>query len=161
MRKAAVILTLTFLVLTFISCSGTANTNTASNAAVVPADNANKANTNVEELSVLINVPYESEEASWKQDAEHKKLKAVLRFSEAEAKRLVDDAAKNGPPQPASITPETWFPPELIAQGAMSGDEDLKGQAYAANAFFLEPYTAGHITRIENTDYFVLELTGK
>jgi len=33
--------------------------------------------------------------------------------------------------------------------------------SYPANAFYLEPYTDGRITRIENTDYFVLELTAK
>ena len=37
----------------------------------------------------------------------------------------------------------------------------LAGQSYAANAFYQEPYTDGRITHIENTDYFVLELSEK
>ncbi|MEP7214095.1 MAG: hypothetical protein ABI791_13530 [Acidobacteriota bacterium] len=161
MKRFSVFLALTFVVSTFAGCSGSANTNTADNTAVVSADNANKANTNVEELGVLINVPYESEEAFWKQDAAHKKVIAVLRFPEGEANRLVDDAGKIAPPQEANITAESWFPPELIAQSGISGEDNLTGKAYAANSFFQDPYNSGRITRIENTDYFVLELTAK
>jgi hypothetical protein len=161
MKKVSVFLALTLVASALAGCSGAANTNTASNEAVVPADNTHKANTNVEELGVLINVPYESEEAFWKQDAAHKKVIAVLRFPEGEASRLVDDASKVAPPQNVTISTEPWFPPELIAQSGISGEDNLTGKAYAANAFFQEPYNSGRVTRIENTDYFVLELTAK
>lgn len=161
MKKFSVFLALTFVVSAFAGCSETASTNTADNTSAVSAENANKANTNVEELGVLINVPYESEEAFWKQDAAHKKVIAVLRFPETEANRLVDDASKIAPPQDATISAETWFPPELIAQSGISGEDNLTGKAYAANSFFQDPYNSGRITRIENTDYFVLELAAK
>ena len=51
------------------------------------------------------------------------------------------------------------LPPELIAQSQGSGDEILKGKSYAANEFFSESYKNGKITRINDTDYFILELT--
>ena len=161
MKKAAVFIALMFVVSTFAGCSETSNTNTEAESAVGAPEHANKANTNVEELGVLINVPYESDEASWKEDTAHKKVIAVLRFPEIEAKRLVDDASKIAAPQNAEIAAETWFPPELIAQSGISGEDTLTGKAYPANAFFQEPYNSGRITRIENTDYFVLELTAK
>jgi hypothetical protein len=161
MTKAVVFLALTFVMSTFAGCAGTANTSADAVEPVETAANTNKANTNVEELGVLINVPYESEEASWKQDTKHKKVIAVLRFSESEAGRLVDDASKIASAQDANISTETWFPPELIAQSGISGEDTLKGKAYPADAFFQEPFSSGRITRIENTDYFVLELTAK
>src|SRR6476620_11808285 len=159
MKKAAVCLAVTLAVSTFAGCSETSNTNTEPVPTAAAPENANKANTNVEELGVLINVPYESDEASWKEDKAHKKVIAVLRFSETEAKRLVDDASKIAAPQNAEISAESWFPPELIAQSGISGEDTLTGKAYPANAFFQDPYNSGRITRIENTDYFVLELT--
>ena len=84
-----------------------------------------------------------------------------MRFSSADSDKIVAEASKNGSPQNAEIAVENWFPDELVAQGEMSGDNALKGLAYPANAFFLEPYTSGRITRIEGGDYFVLELIAK
>lgn len=110
---------------------------------------------------MLINVPYESEEAFWKDDAAHKKLVAVLRFPQPEANRLIADAEKIRPAQQVAMPSEPWFPPELVAQGDLSGDDTLNGKSYAANAFFQDPYNDGRITRIEDTDYFVLELSAK
>ena len=161
MKRAAAILALTFVVSAFAGCSNNADTNSAANRAGVSHDDANTANTNVEELGVLINVPYESEEASWRELKDRKKVIAVLRFPEAEANRLVNDASQIAPPLSAIITSESWFPPELIAQSSVSGEDTLSGQSYPANAFLQPPYTEGRITRIENTDYFVLELNAK
>jgi hypothetical protein len=125
------------------------------------ARSSDAAKTNVEELGMLVNVSYESEEAFWKEDVARKRVIAVLRFPESEANRLVADAEKVQPPQPTSINPESWFPPELIAQGDISGDSALKGTSYSAGAFFNAPYDTGRIVRIENSDYFVLELSSK
>ncbi len=63
------------------------------------------------------------------------------------------------PAAEADIDAETWFPAELIAQSQLSGDESLKGTAFAADDFLHEPYNQGKITRINDTNYFVLELT--
>jgi hypothetical protein len=110
---------------------------------------------------MLINVPYESDEVFWKEDVDHKKLIAVLRFPQGEANRLISDAEKIHPAQQVTITPESWFPAELEAQSEMSPDDTLSGQAYAANAFFQDPYNQGRITHIQDTDYFILELSQK
>jgi hypothetical protein len=117
--------------------------------------------TNVEELALLISVPYQTEDIVWKLDAEHKKVVAVFRFSPEDAGRVVAEASKFGHSQGVSIETETWFPDELMAQGDLSGDNALKGTAFPANNFFQEPYTSGRIVRIEGGDYFVLELTSK
>ncbi len=124
-------------------------------------ENANTAKTNVEELGVLVNVPYEAEDIAWKDDAANKRLIAVLRFSAEDSAKLVEEAEKVRPPQHVNLPTEAWFPAELIAQSDLSGDDTLKGNSYAATNFLLEPYINGSITRIENTDYFVLEVSAK
>ena|ERR1043165_3804094 len=121
----------------------------------------NAAKTNVEELAILINVPYESEEVFWKDDPQHKRIVAVLRFPANEAQRLIADAQKIRPPQKVNINTESWFPPELVAQSDVSGDDTLSGQAYAANAFFQDAYNDGRIIKIDDSDYFVLEVNAK
>ena len=161
-RNAAASLAPFLFLVIFTSCGSQSNTNTQANSAANSnASNSTTAKTNVEELGMLINVPYESEEAFWKDDAAHKKLVAVLRFPQPEANRLIADAEKVRPAQQTTIPSEPWFPPELIAQGDLSGDDTLNGKSYAANAFFQDPYNDGRITRIEDTDYFVLELSSK
>ena len=131
---------------------------TASNGLV---DNANSAKTNVEELGLLVNVPYEAQDIVWKEDAAHKKVIAVLRFSPTDANKIVAEAEKMGAAENVSVAVEIWFPDELTAQSDMSGDSALKGVVYPANEFFQEPFTTGKITRIDGGDYFVLELAAK
>ncbi|MFN6963209.1 MAG: hypothetical protein ACK4S4_05510 [Pyrinomonadaceae bacterium] len=160
-RRAAFLplVVLSLLVVTAASCAGGDADTGPSNTSVQAANaNTDSARTNVEELGMLVNVPYESEEVFWKEDAGRKRLVAVLMFPSSEAERLVADAAKLRAPEPVSMTPESWFPPELVAQGEMSGDSTIKGQAYAADAFLQPPYSEGRIARIDGTDYFVLEV---
>lgn len=141
------------------ACGGSAN-----NANSVPpqntaaAVNANAAKSNVEELSLLINVPYKVEDIAWKQNAERRAIMAVFRFSSEDADKAVADAQKYGSPQNVSLPAEPWFPDELTAQAEVSGDSSLKGSAYPANAFFQPPYSKGRITRVEGVDYFILEI---
>jgi len=159
--RNALILALFAMALSAAGCGGDqANSNAATNSNTAQA-NSNSTKTNVEELGMTINVPYESEEVFWREDAPHTKLVAVLRFSQAEANRLIADAEKVRPPQQVNINPDSWFPPELIAQSDMSGDDTLNGKSYAANAFFQDPYKDGRIIKIDDSDYFVLELTAK
>jgi hypothetical protein len=131
------------------------------NAVVVPGENANTAKTNAEELELLVNIPFEVDDVVWKEDAAHKKVIAVLHFSKSDADRIVADAAGKRAAETVMMPSEPWYPAELIAQSEMSGDEGLKGTAYSADAFFMEPYTTGRIVRIEGTDYFVLQLAAK
>ncbi|MFN2502383.1 MAG: hypothetical protein ABR530_10275, partial [Pyrinomonadaceae bacterium] len=88
--------------------------------------------TNVEELGVLIRVPYETEDIAWKDYPAEKKIIAVLRLSPLDADRLVAAAQPFGPPQLVTVSIEPWFPDELIAQGDTSGDSNVRGQAYPA-----------------------------
>jgi hypothetical protein len=151
-----------FLVI-LTACGGNETNSNSQNSAGsnTKADNSSIAKTNVEELGMLVNVPYESEDVVWMDFPKQKKIVAVLRFSQAEANRLAADAEKIRPAQQTTIRSESWFPPELIAQGNVSGDDTLKGRSYAADAFFQDPYNDGRITRIEDTDYFILELSAK
>ena len=145
-----------------VACGGPVNN--SANSPLAPnqvRENSNSARSNVEELRLIATIPYEAEDVVWKEDQTRKKLVAVLRFSSADSSKVVAEAERLKPPEAASVSSETWFPPELIAQSEMSGDDILMGNAYAAHQFFLDQYLAGRIIRIENTDYFVLELSAK
>jgi len=124
-------------------------------------ENFNTARSNVEELRLVATIPYEAEDVAWKEDKANKKLVAVLRFAAADSAKIVAEAERIKPPEAAAVSSEPWFPPELIAQSEMSGDDILRGKVYAADQFFLDQYSTGRIIRIENTDYFVLELAAK
>jgi len=124
-------------------------------------ENAAAPKTNVEELGLLVNVPYETEDVVWKESSSAKKLVAVLLFTKETANRVVADAVARGPGQPVTLAVETWFPDELIAQGEMSGDAAIRGTAYPANAFFNDRYKTGRITRVEGGDHFVLEVSAQ
>ena len=146
-------------------CGGDSNSNTSSSNRPGNVSNSgekqNVAKTNVEELGLHVKVPYEVEDVVWKENTGKKSLMAVLRFSPADSSKVVAEALQYGQPQVGSISPESWFPDELIAQAEMSGDRGLKGQVYQANAMLLEPYKSGKLTRIDGTDYFVLEVAAK
>jgi len=155
-----------FILVAFASlisaCGGAAGNGTSNgqNTAVRSADSNNAARTNVEELGVLIKVPYTAEDIVWKEYNGKKRIVAVMRFSPADANRIVAEAGTPGNPE-TSIAVESWFPDELIAQSEMSGDAAVRGRSYPAIAFTQEPYTIGKITRVEGTDYFILEMLAK
>jgi len=160
----------------FTACgsNNTANANSAN-------QNANSANSNsaasikddIEELEMTVKLPFHPEEAVWREEVlgkpgdnripapTDKKLTAVLRFLKEDADKIVVQAEKYKPAAPEIINSESWFPAELIAQSQTSGDETLKGKSYAANDFLNAPYSDGKLTRIDGTDYFVLELFAK
>lgn len=137
------------------------NQNTSGNS--VNAENKKLPKDNVEELSNLIKMPETPEEAVWREDEtqnpQGKKLTAVLKFTAEKANKISESAAKPQPAAGVQIGTEDWYPEELTAQTQLSGNESLKGTAYAANDFLNPPYTRGKLVRVENTDYFVLELT--
>ncbi len=113
----------------------------------------------VENLAKLIKLPFTPEEATFTEtDSKDKKLVAVLKFTPANANAIIANAEKHKSPVAADIDAEMWFPPELIAKSQESGDEVLKGNEYAANDFFQSSYSNGKLTRINDTNYFVLEL---
>lgn len=126
--------------------------NSASTAQTGPKDN-------IEELGMLVRLPFEPEEVAWEEKPEQKKLTAVIRFSPENAQKMAAEVAKNGQSSPETVTVESWYPNELIAQGELTGESTVKGQSFPAEAFLNPPYTKGKITRIENTDYFILQIS--
>ncbi|MEP6904061.1 MAG: hypothetical protein ABJA66_20230 [Actinomycetota bacterium] len=136
-------------------------------------NSANAVKDDIDELEMTIKIPFHPEEAVWREEMQaetgdgrvpaptDKKLVAVLRFLKEDAEKIAAQAVRYKPAQPETISTENWFPAELIAQSRTSGDGTLKGASYAANDFFNTPYNDGKITRIEGTNYFVLELYAK
>ncbi len=82
-----------------------------------------------------------------------------MKYSAEDAQTVVEQSDKSKPAFASDIDAESWFPPELVAKSQESGDENLKGTSYPANNFLQEPYKNGKLTRINDTDFFVLELT--
>lgn len=147
------------LLLTLSACTASnTNSNQTPNKPSNTNANADTTKDDTEEFAKIVKLPVQPEEVSWR-ETNDKKLIAVLKFSATEANNLVAQIEKQKPPQTAEINAENWFPPELVAQSQQSGDASLKGKEYAANDFFLVPYTKGKITRINETNYFVLELS--
>jgi len=156
------------VVLTLNACSGneignvnSVATNSNSNrAAIVPIDD-------VEEFGKIVKLPVAPEEATFYEfdlsaDGSSrpsvpnaKRLVAVLQFSGENANTLVS-TLNNA--VPLDVDAENWFPPELVAKSQETGDASLKGVSYAATAFLQPPYLNGRLTRINDTNYFVLEL---
>lgn len=170
--KAIIAYTLLITGLFNVSCVDQ-NPENASSRSSSNQSNANSASSpakdDVSELLTIIRLPEVPEEAVWKEEILGKadnsapgptdrKIIAVLKYDNETAAKVVAQIEKNKNPEPAEIGAENWFPEELIAQSQISGNEMLKGTTYGANDFFNMPYGNGKITRVENTNYFVLEL---
>lgn len=141
------------------ACGRSENTNqNANKAANLSNTNTSLTKDDVEDFGKIVNLPFQPEEVSWRESAD-KKITAVMRFSAADANSLTAQIEKQKTPQTAAINADDWFPPELVAQSQQSGDASLKGKEYSANDFFLAPYNKGKITRIDDTNYFILELS--
>ncbi len=122
------------------------------------------AHDDVEELGKIIKLPAAPNEATYSEikpnsgEPNNVKLVVILKFSTAAANQIAASAEGYKPPTPADVDAEDWFPPELIAKSQESGDASLKGVEYGANDFLQPPYASGRLTRINDTNYFVLEL---
>src|SRR6187549_3152628 len=110
------------------NAANTSVTNTSSTAQTGPKDN-------IEELGMLVRLPFVPEEVAWEEKPEQKKLVAVLRFSPENAAKMAAEVAKNGPATADTLAVETWYPNELIAQGELNGESTVKGQSYPAEPF--------------------------
>lgn len=160
--KTPLILALIVSICLLAACSEdpVANVNTidaAANSTKVQ-DPAELAKDSWDELGLLINLPFEPTETLYRESADHKKLIAVIRFSNEDADKIT--AGKPG--EDATVSPEAWFPPELISQSEMDITlQLLKGKRFPADTFFKEPYVSGTMVRVERTDYFVVELTAE
>jgi hypothetical protein len=159
----------------FTGCSSNDDAAVNANAAnrTANANISNSVKDDIDELELTIKMPFHPEEAVWREEVSgkagdnrvpaptDKKLVAVLRFLKEDADKVASLAEKHKAAAPATLSTEKWFPAELIAQSQTSGDETIKGASYAANDFLNPPYSDGKITRIDGTDYFVLELIAK
>ena len=114
---------------------------------------------NIEEFGLLVRLPFVPEEVAWEEKPDEKKLTAVIRYSPEYADKMMEEVAKNGQPSEDTLSVESWYPNELIAQGELTGESMVKGHSYPAEPFLNPPYTKGKITRIENTDYFILQIS--
>lgn len=165
--------------LLIVSCtredSNTQNSNQASNS-TQSIENTNSTKDNTEGLEMIVKLPFEPEDAVWREEKlgkpdaggrdmppsqNERKLTAVLQFKAEDAEKITAQAQSYKQPTPADIPSENWFPAELIAQSQLSGDETIKGTSYAANDFFQTPYSDGKITRVQASNYFILELYSK
>lgn len=160
--RGGIILAFFLFILLLSACGDSAGNASMPNISNTAARaNADPAKSDVEELSLILNFPYETEDIVWKQNRDNGTIIAVFRLASDDADKAVADASRFGPGQAVSLPQETWFPEELIAQAEVSGDNSLKGTAYPANGFFQEPYTSGRLTRVEGVDYFILEISPK
>lgn len=115
---------------------------------------------NVDELTILLRLPFEPEEAAWAEDVAGKSLTAAIRFSPENAGKMSAELAKLGAGTPETLSVESWFPTELIAQGEISGESTVHGRSFPAESLLNPPYTKGRIARVDNTDYFILQISG-
>lgn len=168
-NRTAVILALIFGIQAFNACSEpAANSNSASakaNTANASGPEKEGVKDNAEELGSLIKFPLEPEDLVWKEfpakGNQKRRVLAVFQLLPDETKKLVEQASKIRPSKPVSIATEKWFPTELTTQSEMNSDEGIPAVSYAADEFFNEPFTEGSLSRVDNTDFFVLELISK
>ena len=171
--SAEIIFALAAAIIFFSSCGGikeSSNNISASNAAQNTSQTS-LVQDDVGELGKIINLPFEPEEVVWQDNnltvdggnqvsaSNEKRFVAVLKFNSEDSNRIITQAEKYEPAKFSVIDAENWFPVELIAQSQLSGDETLKGNSYAADDFFRDPFNKGKFTRIADTNFFVIELT--
>lgn len=107
---------------------------------------------------MLINFTLEPEDIVWQHSESPKKIVAVFRLEPEDTKKLADQLSSKGEGAARSVNVEDWFPTELIAGGESTGGSSVDGTAFPADEFFQAPFTQGTITRVNDTDFFVLEL---
>lgn len=147
------------------SCSkNTENIATNSNNTIQPPKSS-PANDNIDELGMLVKLPFVVVETAFLETPANadnaQKLVAVVRFTSADAEKLVAELTKSGEPVTASLVPDEWFPTELITKNEMTGDGGLTGRSYSAEMVIQPPYTSGRVIHIDETDFFVIELSTK
>lgn len=149
-----------FSALIFSSCSApdgnSAPTNFEGNrVASVPK----KANDKAEELGMLVNFNLEPEDILWQQAESPKRIIAVFRLDEEDTKKVIELLTARSQGAAKTVAVEDWFPAELIAGGETTGSSTVDGTAYPADDFYQAPFSQGTITRINDTDFFVLEIS--
>lgn len=149
----------------FLVLSACTNPNGPANSeASVPAKTAQtdpKASTSDEELGMLINFDLDPEDLVWRKDESKKTLTAVVRLNTEDAKKLSDRLTTMAPGSPYSVQVDDWFPAELKAQSEGTSGSTVDGLAFPADNFYLDPYTKGIVVRVNDSDFFVIELAAR
>lgn len=162
--RPVAILTFFSLLLLLASCSSpSGSSNDAANSGNRKADisSSNTANGNAGELGMLINFTWEPEDLTWNRNEQKKLVTAVFRLDADDQKKLLEQLAAKPQGARKEIQLEEWFPAELIAQGESAGGSSVSGNAQTAEDYFQPPYNEGTITRIEGTDFFIIEVWTK
>lgn len=120
---------------------------------------------NAEELRGLVKLPYEPEDLVWKEfpasGDKGRRVLAVMQLTADDASKLVENASRLRPGTPARLSSENWFPKELVSQNELSAGEGIQATAYAADEFLQPPFNEGTISRVGESEFFVLELFAK
>ena len=159
-RYGAIITFLIFAAL-LTGCNGDdpyANNTAASNSPVTRS-NGDAARTDVEDLSLLIRVPFKPDDLVWKASADKKKIVAVFRFDPEDTPKLLAEIGGSAAGEAVNVDVEPWYPDELATQGEFSSEGRVSGKAYQATPFYQDPYKNGRVIQIDNTDFFVVEIT--
>ena len=138
------------------------NTNTPANTNANSTANSNATKDDAEELRTLIQIPFETEEVTWRVTGnDRKKLLAVFVLTPEVRKVYESKLAATGSGQDVQVTVEQWFPAELTSMSEMGGESSIPGKAFPATDFFQVPFESGNVVFIPQTDYLVLELNSK
>jgi hypothetical protein len=169
--RISLILALLAAVQLMSGCSGRPASSTNNAATAADQANANReiepgmegAKDNAEELAGLVKMPYEPEDLAWKEysTAQGRRVLAVFQLTDDGARKLVEASSRVRPGRPVSITTEKWFPKELVTQSEMSGESGIQATSYAADEFLQLPFSEGSVSRVDNTNFFVLEVFAK
>ncbi len=165
MKSTLAILSLFLSFQILVGCSRSINTANNSNESLpVPSQSVDPdkaSNDNADELAMLINLPFDPVEIAYREtnDKNTRNLTAVLRFSSAESDSITKKAEAIKPAQETQVKIQDWFPAELVDRGDVQLETTLPGKTYPANEFFKEPFNSGTLTRIGETDYFVLTMS--
>lgn len=168
-KAIIIVILLNLFLLSGCQTEETSNSNRNIETAIPETEKSNPASDNIEELLNRVRLPEVPEEVVWKEETLGKgdnrvpgptdtKITAVLKYTPEISGKLIAILEKYKQGDGVEVDTESWFPEELVAQAQLSGAETIKGTSYGANEFFNVPYGSGRITRINNTDYFVLEL---
>ena len=131
-----------------------------------------EAETSIEELKKLINLPVEPSAAKWTAETfdnsqgaipgpSDYRLTALLRYDDKSAARLSEKLLDGGVIEQSigNADVKSWFPDEVKKEAKSSdGKTYLEGAKLPPDKFFRAPYRNGKLIRVGQTDYFVLNL---
>ncbi len=157
--KHFVYLFVLFAMLVFTACNEEVESNSNNKAAsdAQTQKQIGETSDDVDDLAEVIKLPLLPEDVTWQQFemSGGKKIIAVIRFKPEDTAIVL---AQSQAGEKAELAAERWFPQELTAQSDISGDQVLHGTIYATNAFYKDSFNKGRVTKLDGSDYFIVEL---